>query len=162
MKRRILIAAAMAILAGPAFATGTHSGGHGDDNLTAIGKPGEATKVTRTINISMLEKGDGSMGFNPASITVRKGETVRLKFTNKGENDHEFVMDTHEEVMEHKKAMEKFPEMEHADPNQIRVGPKGKGEIVWTFTNAGDFEFACLIPGHHDLGMKGTIKVTSN
>ena len=158
MRKGILIAGMMILLAGPAFATGTHSGGH-DDNLSAIGKPGDSAKVARTINISMLEKGDGSMSFNPAAIVVKKGETVRLRFTNKGENDHEFVMDTHAEVMEHKAAMEKFPDMEHADPNQIRIGPKGKGEIVWTFTTAGDFDFACLIPGHHDLGMKGTIKV---
>jgi uncharacterized cupredoxin-like copper-binding protein len=157
MRKSILIAGMMMLLAGPAFATGTHSGGHAE--MTAIGQPGDADKVTRTINISMIEKGDGSMSFNPVAIVVKKGETVRLAFTNKGENDHEFVMDTHAEVMEHKAAMEKFPDMEHEDPNQIRIGPKGKGEIVWTFTTAGDFDFACLIPGHHDLGMKGTIKV---
>jgi uncharacterized cupredoxin-like copper-binding protein len=161
MRKSIFVVGMMAILAGPAFATGNHAGGH-DDDLTAIGRPGKAAKVVRTISISMLEKGDGSMSFDPASITVKKGETVRLRFTNKGENDHEFVMDTHEHVMEHKAAMEKFPDMEHEDPNQIRIRPKGKGEIIWTFTTAGDFDFACLIPGHHDLGMKGTIKVTAN
>ena len=161
MRKHILIAGMMMLLAGPAFATGTHSGGH-DDELTAIGKPGDAGKVTRTINISMIESGDGSMSFNPTTIVVKKGDTIRLAFTNKGENNHEFVMDTHEHVMEHKKAMEKFPDMEHEDPNQIRIGPKGKGEIVWTFTTAGDFDFACLIPGHHDLGMKGTIKVIAS
>lgn len=162
MHRRMMIVAAMAIaLTGPAWASGTHSGGHGDD-LMAIGQPGKTADVGRTINISMVEKDDGSMAFDPLAITVKKGETVRLAFTNKGENDHEFVMDTHDEVMEHKAAMEKFPEMEHADPNAIRIGPKGKGEIIWTFTNAGQFDFACLIPGHHDLGMAGTLTVTAN
>ena len=34
--------------------------------------------------------------------------------------------------------MEKFPEMEHDDPNAIRLAPGETGEIVWTFANAGD------------------------
>ena len=40
--------------------------------------------------------------------------------------------------------------------------PPGKtGEIVWTFNRAGEFEFACLIAGHYQGGMVGTIKVVS-
>ena len=35
------------------------------------------------------------------------------------------------------------------------------GEIVWTFNRAGDFDFACLIAGHYQGGMVGTIKVVS-
>ena len=124
----------------------------------AIGKPGKAGKAKRTVNISMSEKDDGKMMFQPAVLKVKKGETVRLKFVNKGELDHEFVMDVHEGIMEHKALMEKFPEMEHADPNSIRLAPGKRGEIIWTFTNAGDFGFACLIPGHYDAGMKGDIE----
>jgi uncharacterized cupredoxin-like copper-binding protein len=45
------------------------------------------------------------------------------------------------------------PEMEHHDPNATRVPPKKTDEIVWNFTKSGDFEFACLIPGHRDAGM---------
>jgi uncharacterized cupredoxin-like copper-binding protein len=30
---------------------------------------------------------------------------------------------------------------------------------VWTFNRAGEFHFACLIPGHYDAGMKGLIIV---
>ena len=31
--------------------------------------------------------------------------------------------------------------------------------MIWTFTNAGTFEFACLIPGHYESGMHGPISV---
>ncbi|UCI23038.1 hypothetical protein FJ970_31590 (plasmid) [Mesorhizobium sp. B2-1-8] len=31
---------------------------------------------------------------------------------------------------------------------------------MWAFTNPGQFDFACLIPGHYGLGMKGSLKVT--
>jgi uncharacterized cupredoxin-like copper-binding protein len=55
--------------------------------------------------------------------------------------------------------MEKNPDMEHDDPNGRRLNPDGSSEIVWRFTKAGTFEFACLIPGHYESGMKGTVVV---
>lgn len=55
--------------------------------------------------------------------------------------------------------MERFPEMEHDDPYSVRFESGSSGEIVWTFTNAGSFEFACLIPGHYEAGMHGPILV---
>ncbi|MGO4842604.1 cupredoxin domain-containing protein, partial [Rhizobiaceae sp. 2RAB30] len=100
-------------------------------------------EVKRTVKITMAEKDDGSMVFEPAVLQVKAGETIRLKFTNTGETDHEFVMDTNTALMEHKVQMEKFPEMEHADANSLRLAPGKSGEIVWTFANTGDFTFAC-------------------
>jgi uncharacterized cupredoxin-like copper-binding protein len=49
--------------------------------------------------------------------------------------------------------------MEHDDPNAKRVAPKKKNEIVWRFTKRGQFEYGCLIPGHREAGMTGTIIV---
>jgi len=146
------------VAAGPAFAGGT--GSHSHDEL-AVGAPGKAGKATRTVNITMSETDDGKMIFQPASFAAREGETVRLMFYNKGESDHEFVMDKLEVVLEHKAVMEKFPEMEHDDPNAIRLAPGQRGEIVWTFTKAGSFAFGCLIPGHYEAGMKGDIAVAA-
>lgn len=162
MKHLIIAAASMALMAGAAHASGTHAGGHGhgEGDMMAIGKPGEAAKVKRTVTITMLETDDGEMLFKPAVLKVKEGETVRLKFVNKGEADHEFVMDAHDAIMEHKELMAKFPEMEHDDPNAIRLAPGAKGEIIWTFARAGDFSFACLIPGHYESGMKGEITVS--
>lgn len=157
MKKRMILAAALSfLLPAAALAAGSHSGGHGE---MAIGKAGEKSAAKRTVDIVMAEKDDGSMVFEPAVLKVKAGETIRLKFINKGETDHEFVMDTNEAVLEHKVQMEKFPEMEHADANSLRLAPGASGEIVWTFANAGDFQFACLIPGHYEAGMKGDITV---
>ena len=95
-------------------------------------------------------------------IAKKQAEIDALsKLFNKGKIDHEFVMDVHEGIMEHKALMEKFPEMEHADPNAIRLAPGSRGEIIWTFANAGEFGFACLVPGHYDSGMKGDITVAN-
>ncbi len=154
-----LIFATAVILAGAtaSFAAGSHAGGHADE--MAIGMAGDAKKAKRTVTITMKETGDGKMVFEPKNLQVRRGETIRLKFLNKGEGDHEFVMDTQEAVMEHKALMEKFPDMEHADPNSVRLAPGTRGEIIWTFANDGDFTFACLIPGHYEAGMHGAISV---
>lgn len=159
MSKRMMMAAAvgLSLLAVPAFATGNHAGGHGD---MGAGKPGKAAKASRTVKISMKETDDGKMVYEPSQIVAKKGETIRIVVTNTGETDHEFVLDEMAKNAEHKALMEKFPEMEHDDPNAIRLAPGKSGEIVWTFTKAGDFEFACLIPGHYESGMHGPVKVS--
>lgn len=156
MKQVLIGCMALGLMTGVALAGGKHEGGH--DEMT-IGKAGKKASVTRTIKISMHENEDGSMSFKPASLSFKEGETVRLSFVNMGEADHEFVMDEHKGIMEHKEVMERYPEMEHEDSNSIRLEPGKTGEIIWNFANAGKFEFACLIPGHYDAGMKGTLAV---
>jgi uncharacterized cupredoxin-like copper-binding protein len=156
MKTQI-IALALTVFASAAFASGTHEGGHRDELV--VGKPGEKSKVTQTIRITMKETDDGKMLFEPAAIKVRKGQTVRLSIRNVGELDHEFVLDGHKEVIEHKALMEKFPDMEHDDPNAIRLAPGKSGEIIWQFSKDGEFKFACLVPGHYDAGMHGDVTV---
>ena len=75
--------------------------------------------------------------------------------------DHEFVLDEKAKNAEHRELMMKFPEMEHDDPNAIRLEAGEKGNIVWTFSNTGTFEFACLIPGHYESGMHGAVEVSA-
>ena len=157
MKKLIAAGFAAFLVTGTAYAAGTHS--HSHDDEMAVGKPGDAADADRTIEVVMLEKEDGSMVFEPATLNMKKGETVRFKITNKGEDDHEFVMDEVVANQKHKIAMEKYPDMEHADPNAIRLESGKSGEIVWTFANAGKFEFACLIPGHYEAGMHGALTV---
>lgn len=160
---KTLSIASMAFLGMTALATaaGTHAGGHGE-MMMAVGVPGKASEVTRTIEVIMKETDDGGMAFEPKEINVKKNETIRFIVINKGELEHEFVLDNHEGVMEHKAQMEKMPEMEHDDPNSVRLDPGMDGEVIWKFANAGPFEFACLIPGHYDSGMKGMLNVAGH
>ena len=122
------------------------------------GKPGAAAKVNRTISIEMHE-GDGKMSYSPSEIRVKRGQTIRFKIANHGQLDHELVIDTIKGNQKHKLEMEKHPDMEHDDPNAIRLKPQADGSIIWQFTRRGTFEYACLIPGHYDAGMKGRIIV---
>lgn len=126
----------------------------------AAGEPGDASKPFRVVEIAMTE-GDGTMAYDPTSVAVKVGEQVKILLTNKGALDHEFMLDSVEKNAKHRIAMQKNPEMEHADPNGRRLKPAGTSEIFWKFSKAGTFEFACLIPGHSEAGMKGVIVVSA-
>ncbi len=156
MKRVSVMFVALLGIATAAVAAGSHSGGH--DKL-AIGQPGKKAKVTKTVQITMSEDDEGKMLFTPAKLSFNEGQTVRLKFVNNGNADHEFVMDDEKAIMEHKQLMEQFPEMEHDDANAIRLAPGEKGEFIWTFGKTGDFMFACLVPGHYEAGMHGKLDI---
>lgn len=143
-------------LSGAVFAGGSHGGGHGhDDEETAIGKPGVAVKVNRTITIDMND----NMRYTPAEIQVKQGETIRFVVNNSGKVKHELSLGTQQELFEHLEQMKKFPDMEHDEPSKVTLAPGKRGEIVWQFTKAGTVNFACLMPGHYEAGMKGAIKV---
>ncbi|MEK9341245.1 cupredoxin domain-containing protein, partial [Escherichia coli] len=64
-----------------------------------------------------------------------------------------------EDNLKHAEVMKKNPDMEHDDPNAKRIYPKEGSELVWKFSKPGQFEFACLIPGHRESGMLGTVIV---
>jgi uncharacterized cupredoxin-like copper-binding protein len=156
MRNKILIFAALAALTPvPALAAGQHAGGHGHDESTAYGKPGDAARVTRTV---VVEASD-NMRYTPDVITVRRGETVKFVVKNTGKIPHELVLGDEKSLKEHAEVMRKYPDMEHEDPNMAKVAPGGTGTLVWKFTEAGTVNFACLIPGHYEAGMKGSIRV---
>src|SRR5262249_28875296 len=70
---------------------------------------------------------------------------------------HEFVLASHRENQKHAELMKKSPNMEHNDPNAKRLSGLSSGELLWKFTRRGEFEYACLIPGHFQAGMHGKI-----
>ena len=153
MKARHLLLTVPALLAAfAAQASGTHAGGH---DAQAIGVPGVAAKVTRTINVDMTD----DMRFSAAKIDAKQGETIRFIAKNNGKVKHEMVLGSDKELKEHYELMKKNPEMEHDDPNMVSVAPGKSGEIIWQFTKAGRVDFACLQPGHYDAGMKGLVNV---
>ena len=152
--RNIFIALPAVFLAMSAIAAGTLGGGHGHDD-EAIGKPGLAAKVSRTIKVDMLD----TMRFTPSSLAVKQGETIRFVVRNLGQLPHEMVLGKEKDLKAHYEVMKKNPEMEHDDPNSVSLQPGKTGEMIWQFTQSGKVDFACLHPGHFDAGMKGQVRV---
>jgi uncharacterized cupredoxin-like copper-binding protein len=141
---------------------------HGDDEHKKKAGPtkqeqkpwgiaGERRLAKRTIAVRMLD----AMRFEPERVDVRVGETVRFTIRNTGRLLHEFVIGTKEENQAHAALMMKFPDMEHDEPYMAHVPPGKTGDLVWTFNRAGAFEFACLIAGHYQAGMAGTVTVSA-
>ncbi len=171
------VSATLALGSAQIWAAGTHgNGGHGQGGQSKIGVAGKTADVTRTIEIKM-----GDNFYEPESITVKKGETIRFTVKNAGEFVHEFNIGTtamhaaHQSemmtMMEHgilqadkiNHAMMKMDmgggkTMEHNDPNSILLEPGKSGDVVWKFSDASKIEFACNVPGHYDAGMMGHVR----
>lgn len=137
---------------------GSGPAGHNHDEEYSAGEPGDAKKAARVVHVTM-DEADGKMIFTPDKLDVRKGEQVRFILRNNGELDHEFILASTVDNLKHADAMKKNPNMEHDDPNGKRLATKKTGEIVWKFTKPGTFEYSCLIPGHREAGMIGTVVV---
>ena len=143
-----------------AYAHGESSGESGRGPLKEQkpwGIAGEANAVTKTVRLKLSD----DMRFTPRHIEVHKGDTIRFILKNEGKLMHEFVIGTKQELDQHAALMVKFPDMEHDEPYMAHVAPGKTGQVVWTFNRAGEFDFACLIAGHYQAGMVGTIKVTA-
>ncbi len=162
----------LALTANVAFASPGHSTGK------KIGEPGNAGDVTRTINVKMYDN-----YYEPESISVKEGETVKIVVENVGQLVHEFNIatgDMHKAhqpemmmMMDHgvlegdrinweaaKKMQASMGHGMHDDPNSVLLEPGKTGEIIWKFPEHATLEFACNVPGHYDAGMVGNFKLT--
>ena len=160
MKRRTMILAALVAVV-PALAPVYGGPGHMKKPAAVKkeqkpwGIAGDAKDVGRTIGTAMTD----GMRFTPDKIDLKLNETVRFVLKNNGKLMHEFVMGTKKDLDEHAELMRKFPNMEHDEPYMAHVAPGKTGEIIWQFNRTGSFQFACLIAGHYQGGMVGSITV---
>lgn len=148
----------------------------------AFGKPGVAAKADRTVEITQ-----GDMYYEPASVQVKAGETVRFVLKNEGNLLHEFSLGDatmHAEHQKHMLMMQQMGmigengimpmdhskmghdmagmdhgQMTHDDPNTVMIPPGKSAELTWTFSKATGLEFACNLPGHYQAGMVGNLEV---
>jgi uncharacterized cupredoxin-like copper-binding protein len=123
----------------------------------SFGQPDISKNITRTVVVRMTD----AMRFSPGAFVVRQGETVRLHIVNDTKVAHEFVLGTQHEISEHAQMMRWMVQMPNADASSVRLDPGESADIVWKFSLAGKFHYACLIPGHREAGMQGTVMVTS-
>ena len=156
------LAVLLAIGAPAALAHGPQK--HGEGAKQAIskeeypwGRQGDPARASRTIQVDMSD----AMRFTPSSIEFKAGDTVKFVVRNSGKLMHEMVIGTEQELQKHAEMMRKHPGMEHDEPYMAHVEPGRTQQIAWTFTKPGTFMYGCLIPGHWESGMKGTISVAA-
>ncbi|HYC48994.1 MAG TPA: cupredoxin family protein [Burkholderiales bacterium] len=119
------------------------------------GREGDARRVKRVIKIDMSD----TMRFFPDQIRVKRGETVRFALRNSGQMPHEMVIGTMDELKSKAALSKKNAETGVIEEHAVHVAPGATGRLVWQFTKAGEFHYACLVPGHFEAGMIGTIVV---
>ncbi|HYF75860.1 MAG TPA: cupredoxin domain-containing protein [Symbiobacteriaceae bacterium] len=90
----------------------------------------------KRIEITMIDH-----KFEPANITVEQHTKVTFVLVNRGKYVHEF-------------------ELGHYAVELEEVFPGETKEITVVTLDAGEFELACHYPGHYEVGMHGTLKVT--
>ena len=149
----------------PEWAASGHSHGsspadaHAHDDHALPAGP-TALVVSRSIEVRM----DDQMRFTPSSIEVRAGETIRFVVLNAGKTAHEMVLGSDDEIREHAQAMQQGQGHDddhgHGTGAAITVPAGQKGELVVKFDRPGTLQMACLIPGHYEAGMRGTVKVS--
>jgi uncharacterized cupredoxin-like copper-binding protein len=128
---------------------------HQHKGENSFGKPGDLAKVSRTLEIESLD----NMTFKPNYFEVKKGETIKIVLKNSGKLKHEIVLGDTAQLQKHKKIMMEMPDMKHNEENTATVEPGKTGDLIWKFEKIGKVNFACLIPGHSEAGMIGTIQV---
>lgn len=122
-----------------------------------FGVEGDPRKAGRTIKLTM----DDTMHYSQSQIRVAQGETITFVVINRGKLMHELVLGTEDELKQHAEVMRKNPGMEHEEPYMAHVKPGGTERITWRFTKPGTFLYGCLVAGHFEAGMKGTIVVAA-
>lgn len=169
-----LFVAGMALsMSATAFAAGAHDGGHGHGATS--GEPGKASEASRTVTVEMYDN-----YYEPEEISVKPGETVRFVVENKGNLVHEFSVGTPDMHEAHQEKMMMMVEhgviqggklnhdmmnmdmgnghsMKHDDRNSVLLEPGQSKEVVWKFSDKGNIEFACNVPGHYQAGMYGEV-----
>ena len=167
----------LAVMLSAVVATAHAAGSHGHGKNAATGQPGDPAKASRTIEVQMFDN-----YYEPESLSIKEGETVRFIIHNKGALVHEFNIATAEMHVAHQpemmmmvqhgvlmgdridhdaaKAMQaSMGHGMHEEPNSVLLEPGKSGEIVWTFPEHAELQFACNVPGHYDAGMQGDIKL---
>jgi uncharacterized cupredoxin-like copper-binding protein len=160
--RRATLAACLSVMLALA-ACGDDGGGAGGGGQTATG--GGASNV---VEITMTD----DLRFEPDTVSVAAGETVRFQVDNPTSAEHEFVVGTAELQAEHGVTPSggghsmggmDAPSISGATTvdsmPSIHMPARTTGAIEVTFDESGTFEFACHLAGHFEAGMVGSVEV---
>jgi uncharacterized cupredoxin-like copper-binding protein len=131
----------------------------GDDDTTTAGGGGDGAE--RTVEIDMVDT-----AFEPETLGVARGETVRFVFTNTGEIAHDAFIGDDAAQDDHEMEMRDADEDAHGgghdddDAEAITVEPGDSGELTYTFDEPGDLEIGCHQAGHYEAGMRVAVTVS--
>ena len=112
MKKILISIVSAFILTGNWTGAFADEGGGGE----GVGSPGDPAKVSRTIEITMVEN-----RFKPSEINVKQGETIKFVLKNAGKKKHEMMIGTPEDIDEHGKMMNRLAHCLFLICSQVRL-----------------------------------------
>ncbi len=118
---------------------------------------GSTDGPTRTIDVVMKD-----IAYEPATVTVKAGETVKFVFRNEGKLRHDAFIGDEAAQAEHEKEMREEgsdgKDGHHGD--DATVDPGQTGTLTHTFKAGDALVIGCHEVGHYAAGMKLTVTVT--
>jgi uncharacterized cupredoxin-like copper-binding protein len=130
--------------------------------ITACGGTDEpnsdGANADRTIEVDMVD-----IAFEPDTLEIEEGQTVRFVFSNAGEVAHDAFIGDSDAQQDHEDEMRKDDDGHdggHGDEPEdaVTVEPGDTGELTYTFDEAGTLEIGCHQEGHYAAGMKTRIE----
>ena len=117
-----------------------------------------------TFPVASAERGTGPIlvemvefAFHPATIRVRVGQSVMLRFVNRGQIAHQFVADFMRTVPVI--ANDSMMRVEVPGLDSLRLQPGESATLQFVPRRRGRFQFACTIEGHQEAGMRGVLDI---
>lgn len=107
---------------------------------TGTSSDATAAPVSTTANVREFTVDGNNYSFSPNTMTVKKGDTVRVTFKNVG-GMHDWVLD----------------EFNARTP---RISSDKTAVVEFVADKVGTFEYYCSVGNHRAMGMKGTLTVT--
>lgn len=111
-----------------------------------------AQPVGGPVLVEMVE-----FAFRPAAIRVKAGQSVTLRFMNRGQIAHQFGADYLRTVPVF--SSDSRMRVEASGLEALRLQPGESATIQFVPRRRGRFQFACTIEGHREVGMEGVLEV---
>lgn len=96
------------------------------------------TTSSGTSQVKEIEVMGSDFKFNPAQISLKSGEKVKVVFKNTGEARHDFVI-------------------EGLNARTKIIAPGTSDTVEFTVPYTGTYTFYCSVPGHREAGMEGKL-----
>jgi uncharacterized cupredoxin-like copper-binding protein len=121
------------------------------EGMSAVGMPATGAKPDKVVHVVLSD--DMTMEFK-RDVKIEPNDVVQFVVMNTGKMNHEFVIGSPKEQLEHREMMKTMSgDHMHDSGNSVTVEPGKAKQILWHFHGEKEVEFACNIPGHTEAGM---------
>ncbi len=134
MNKVLMIAVIVIVLGAVGYFLMKGGGAYSSAQVTAL-PTSSSTGAVKNFTVSGSE-----FAFSPNTLSVNKGDTVNVTFTNGGAFPHNFTI-------------------AELNVKSKTLSPGESDTVTFTADQAGTFTYFCSVPTHKDKGMVGTLTV---